>query len=650
MRSRRLSGYICVLATLLFLHLGNARAQVDWSELFPGEGSKPTAPKPRAVEPPAARPLPRVQEPAPYKVAKPKTTRSKTRQHANAKPSRRIARSSPIVQSPPEEEPEFPAAADVAVPHFDRQSKQRRYRQEPSAHEVQQAEAPRHEPEAAEPEAVASDAAAPEAAAPAAVRADASTQQEPAAVAVEPAAPRKAAPPKPERPQIAAAPVAAPPVEVAAAPVAAAPVEVASAQAHGTRDGIGTVADGDGSGALEKVGLHAGDVVSEKNMDKYKALLSPGLEWTLHYGLRMKIIAPRHIAMLKAYREATEKYSGQVKLSPDGARVLNWTAGQPFPVIDPNDPQVAYKIMWNFSYGFFVTDDSDQKNFDSDTGAIGKNRGQSVERHYIIDHLRSLNYTGRLYVDPKPNLRNPDGVRTKESIHPLIEPFDLKGVGGTFYRYIDPDRQDDSWLYLPQLRRVRRLSTAQRSDALFGQDTDPDSYYGYRGQVGWADWKFLGERTVLAVMHGIHSPVKWQDPEDWIFDEVWEPRQVYVVEGVSKLPQYAYGKRILFIDKEGYVVTHSDIYDRAGQLWKTWINDWGYRKEAIPGAKLSRYSEDMAFQNAFVMIDTQLAHATKGALPSTRTPGEECWFFNMGEKSGTTEDFFTIANLIQGGQ
>jgi hypothetical protein len=631
MRTRQLSRYICVIITVLFLHVGNARAQVDWSELFPGEGSKPAAPRPRAVEPPAARPVPSVQAPA-APAARSKAALAKPRPHAKAKPPHRT------VQARPEEEPEFPATAEVAAPHFDRQSKQR-YQPAPSAQEVKGAESKPSESEPAAPAAVKAEVATQE-------QQPAAPERQPVAVAVEPAVPRKAAPRKAEPPQVAAPPVevAPPRVEVAAAPAAA-----AARPADGSHDGIGTVADSDGSGALG-FGLHPGDVISEKNMDKYKALLSPGLEWVLHYGLRMTVVAPKHIATLKAYRDATEKYSGQVKLSPDGMRVSNWTAGQPFPVIDPNDPQVAYKIMWNFSYGFAFTDDVDQKNFDSDTGSIGKNRGMGVERHYIIDHLRVLNYTGRLYVDPKPDLPNPDGVRSKESIHPLIEPFDLKGVGGTFYRYIDPDRQDDSWLYLPQLRRVRRLSTAQRSDALFGQDTDPDSYYGYRGQVGWADWKFLGERTILAVMHGTHSPVKWQEPEDWIFDEVWEPRQVYVVEGVSKLPQYAYGKRVLFIDKEAWVVTSTDIYDRSGQLWKVWINDWGYRKEAIPGARLSRYSEDMAFQNAFVMIDTQLAHATKGALPSTRSPNEECWFFNMGEKSGTSEDFFTIADLIRSGQ
>ena len=43
----------------------------------------------------------------------------------------------------------------------------------------------------------------------------------------------------------------------------------------------------------------------------------------------------------------------------------------------------------------------------------------------------------------------------------------------------------------------------------------------------------------------------------------------------------------------------------------------------------------------------RLAHATKAALPSPRFPGEEGWYFNQGEKSGTNEQFFTIAALIE---
>jgi hypothetical protein len=119
-----------------------------------------------------------------------------------------------------------------------------------------------------------------------------------------------------------------------------------------------------------------------------------------------------------------------------------------------------------------------------------------VERHFLIDHIRRLYFIERTEVEPKPTMPNRDSARFKEALYPLIEPLDLKGVGFTFTRYMNHTRHDDTWLYLPQLRRVRRLSSAQRSDALFGQDADADSYEGYQGNVAWMTWKFLGEKTI----------------------------------------------------------------------------------------------------------------------------------------------------------
>jgi hypothetical protein len=271
-----------------------------------------------------------------------------------------------------------------------------------------------------------------------------------------------------------------------------------------------------------------------------------------------------------------------------------------------------------------------------------------VERHFILDHLRQLWYTARIVVDPKPVYgKNPDGVRYKQSLHPILEPFDLKGVGLTGIRYLDPDRQDDTWLYLPTLRRVRRLSSAQRSDALFGQDTDVDSYGGYAGQIPWFEWKFLGEKTILATMHAEHFPVKYCPGEgDFIYCDNWEKREVYVLEGTSKQAQYAYGKRLLFLDKESYRITYSDIFDRAGQLWKVWVNQYGYRKRAAPNYGFE-YVDEMPFLHSITMADMQLSHATRAALPSSKYENEEGWYFNQGEKTGLTEEFFTIAHLIE---
>lgn len=400
---------------------------------------------------------------------------------------------------------------------------------------------------------------------------------------------------------------------------------------------------------LSRFGLKEGDLIDPRNVDDFAEHFSPGMIWSIKYGWRLHMTEAKPIQLPRAYLEATERYSGQVKLRADGLALINYVAGMPFPHVDANDPQAASKIMWNFYYGPAYTDDINIRLFDGSTGNIAPGRRIQVERQYIWENLRRLYYNGRIFVDPKPIYPNDEGYRYKESLHPMLEPYDLKGVGGTFYRYLDPGRSDDSWLYLPQLRRVRRMSSAQRSDALFGQDLDVDSFYGYNGQVAWNDYRLLGEAVIFACMHAKNVPVKWQEPADYFFDDVWEPRRVWVIEAVSKLPQYAYSRRVIFVDKEAWVVTYSDIYDRAGQLWKMWVNMWSYRKKATPTATLSVYPDEMAFQNALMMIDMQLAHATRGALPSIHSHGEEGWYLNMGERSGTTEEFFTIAHLVETG-
>ena len=405
-----------------------------------------------------------------------------------------------------------------------------------------------------------------------------------------------------------------------------------------------------GRAALADVAV--GDVITAANVDQAKELISPGIEWCVRHGWPLKIVETKKIEWPKAYKDATEKYSPQVKLAPDGLTLQSYVAGQPFPKVDANDPQVATKIMWHYEYKWLTTDDVDLRNFDADTGTIhGGSTPMSVERHFLLDHFRVLRYVGRLYQDPKPLWQTSEGYQSKGSLHPILEPFDLKGVGALSFRYIDPSKQDDTWLYLPSLRRVRRLSSAQRSDALFGQDTDVDSYYGYAGHIAWMSWKYLGEKQMLGCWHAENYPVKWAaGGADFAFDDGWEKRKVHVVEGVSKLAQYAYSKRILFIDNETWAVPYSDIYDRSGQLWKIWVNEFSFRKQPFPGAKLSTYAEEQAYAPSIVMVDMQLQHATKAALPSHKFPGEEGWYFNLGEKSGSTEDFFTIAHLIESGR
>jgi hypothetical protein len=277
----------------------------------------------------------------------------------------------------------------------------------------------------------------------------------------------------------------------------------------------------------------------------------------------------------------------------------------------------------------------------------------NIERQMLLGEVRRLYFNGRLVVDPKPQLPAKDDYRFKELLGPVVSPFDLKGLGALSFRYRPASRQDDTWLYMPTLRRVRRLSTTQRSDALFGQDTDPDSYWGYNGHIAWQQWKLLGEKEMLGIFHGENYPVKrCEGGADFAFCDSWEKRKLYVIEGVSKLPQYAYGKRILFIDKEAYVVAYSDIYDRRGEVWKVWIDNHQFRKKG----KTTEYDEEHDFYAAFTMIDIQGMHATYTPHPGPEMPDHDGWYFDSGAKAstrynqgGSVDEVFTIQALISGG-
>src|SRR5262249_16254149 len=152
-----------------------------------------------------------------------------------------------------------------------------------------------------------------------------------------------------------------------------------------------------------------GDRITDENIAKVKDLISPGMEGCIKHGFPLTLGGAKHSEGPKAYKEATEKYAAQVKLAPDGLTLQNYVAGEPFPNLDPKDPQFAIKIMWNYEYKFSPGDDLDLRNFDADTGAIADHGPMSVERHFLLDHLRVQNWNGRLYVEPKPEKPNPNG-------------------------------------------------------------------------------------------------------------------------------------------------------------------------------------------------------------------------------------------------
>lgn len=393
-----------------------------------------------------------------------------------------------------------------------------------------------------------------------------------------------------------------------------------------------------------------GTVLRADSIERWSSLLPPSLQWVLRHGAELKVMAARPIPFEDTRDAATQRYSSQVELSADKQEMRNYVAGIPFPLVDAKDPDAAIKLMFNHASRRIV-DDVDLRNLGCRTGSLETTRGVSVEREYLGEHYRRLSYVGRLQVPPMPSWDSGQGISFRESLHALTEPFDLKGAGYTYNRYVDPDRQDDSWLYYPQSRRVRRLSTAQRSEGVFGQDLDLDSYSGYAGNPAWTEWRLLGEKTVLTAMHAQHFPARWQAaPADFLFDESWEARDVYVLEGRSRLPGYAFSRRVIYLDRESFLIPYTELYDLRGNLWKSVILSWSADGPPAAVNLGSGAAPKHAFNPALAVLDMQTDHVTLCDLPSGKGGGEAGWAFNQGAAGGMTEEAFDVASFIQAGR
>ena len=81
--------------------------------------------------------------------------------------------------------------------------------------------------------------------------------------------------------------------------------------------------------------------------------------------------------------------------------MANYVAGLPFPLLDPNDPQVATKVMWNFSFRPQYTDDVVARNVEVVSRRPGSPAAVPVE-HFTIAQIAFYNSMGRTEVQPIP--------------------------------------------------------------------------------------------------------------------------------------------------------------------------------------------------------------------------------------------------------
>ena len=166
---------------------------------------------------------------------------------------------------------------------------------------------------------------------------------------------------------------------------------------------------------------------------------------------------------------------------------------------------------------------------------------QAVSVLRIIDEkgrerVRKIKQVTKLY----------DNGETEKKLIRFIEPADIKGTGLLTFDYRSKD--DDLWVYVPTLRKVRRIVSSEKSKSFFGSeftyaDMSPPSPNDF-------DFKLLGEEKVGDVL---------------CYKVEWKPKNDDVAE------ENGFSRRITFSGKDDFVVRKSVYYDLDGELYKELI-------------------------------------------------------------------------------
>lgn len=119
-------------------------------------------------------------------------------------------------------------------------------------------------------------------------------------------------------------------------------------------------------------------------------------------------------------------------------------------------------------------------------------------------------------------------------------PADVRGTAVlTFSHGVRPD---DQWLFLPELKRIKRISSVNKSGPFLGSE------FAFEDIASWEMDKY-----------------KYR----YLRDEAQEGNECFVVENIPAYEYSGYSKRVEWVDKTIYQPRKIEFYDRKNALLKT---------------------------------------------------------------------------------
>jgi hypothetical protein len=310
--------------------------------------------------------------------------------------------------------------------------------------------------------------------------------------------------------------------------------------------------------------------------------------------------------------------------------------------------------MWNCALRPIATDDFDLRYFECRVAPFHPGAARKTLLFSEIGHLAQYDEIGRTEVEPMPV--DPDFMKTgiwwRAAAYPVIAPDQSQGDGAVRYRYWDPNRADDAWAFTEQSRRVRRVNEVILSASPGLSTWDPDHVGGFAAKPQEYNYRFLGERNMLACVHAVHSP-EHPCPADGgatVCPEDWEMRHLYMIEVTprpSRIRNLLQSRTLVYVDSEAWFNPYVDSYDRKGELWRSQIYFMTYRDRPVPDARVAIYPFRREFVLAASSVDVQSGIATTCYLPGPDTPERECWYINMG---AVDRSFFATEAMVRAAQ
>ncbi len=348
-----------------------------------------------------------------------------------------------------------------------------------------------------------------------------------------------------------------------------------------------------------------GDTISFDQVEKLKDFLPPEFwtnrEFFFYEGMQLEVGPTlRKYGAADAYLAASARFKGQAKIGEDGA-LDSYTAGQPFDAeaLDcKGDQNAGVKIIWNFLQAW------NGDGARSTWSYTYWDRGEQLPLYYE-GTAKVISLTNRVepeYLDKTASDIFPNEKRLTAFGIEVDAPFDARGILLLTYRYkaaqgpLKQAKNDDTWVYVPDLRRVRRISSAQRTDSVQGTDFTMDDLRSFAGIPPQYEWKCLGETTVIAPMNTKSLAYPYTDsynfgPYGFSFaSDRWEVRNAWIVRFDPRNEDHPYHHKDIYIDKETFEPLYSFAYDRKKELWKIiWHNhryssDWDGKVNKDPKA------------------------------------------------------------------